>query len=48
MIHQAGFDTEGNRDGHVEGWNSSFDRLAELAGSMTATVLNGTGGAQVD
>ena len=47
-FHQTPFEDVSNRDGHVEGWGSSFDRLAELAGSMTATVLNGTGGAQID
>jgi uncharacterized protein YndB with AHSA1/START domain len=30
MFRQAAFDTKSNRDGHVGGWNSAFDRLAEL------------------
>lgn len=28
-FHQAPFATEGERDGHTGGWNSSFDRFAE-------------------
>ncbi len=28
-FHQAPFDTLANRDGHIEGWDSSFDRLVE-------------------
>ena len=28
-FHQALFDTPSNRDGHREGWTSSFDRLDE-------------------
>lgn len=30
VFHQTPFDTAGNRDGHGEGWNSSFDRLVDL------------------
>ncbi len=28
IFHQEPFTTASNRDGHSEGWNSSFDRLA--------------------
>lgn len=35
-LHQTGFDTVASRDGHNEGWNSTFDRLAGyLAGLNT-------------
>lgn len=27
VFHQAGFNSESERDGHNEGWSSSFDRL---------------------
>lgn len=30
---QEPFNTEGNRDGHNEGWNSAFDRLEEFLSS---------------
>lgn len=30
VFHQTPFADVDNRDGHVGGWNSSFDRLAEL------------------
>lgn len=30
VFHQTPFETAGNRDGHGEGWSSSFDRLADL------------------
>jgi uncharacterized protein YndB with AHSA1/START domain len=29
-FHQAFFDSIGQRDGHNQGWNSSFDRLADF------------------
>jgi uncharacterized protein YndB with AHSA1/START domain len=28
-FHQAPFQSDGERDGHTGGWNSTFDRLAE-------------------
>lgn len=34
VFHQTPFDTAPTRDGHGLGWNSSFDRLAELAGDI--------------
>lgn len=30
VFQQAPFEDAANRDGHVEGWNSSFDRLADF------------------
>jgi uncharacterized protein YndB with AHSA1/START domain len=30
VFRQALFDTKSNRDGHIGGWNSAFDRLEEL------------------
>jgi len=30
-FHQAPFQSTGERDGHVGGWTSAFDRLAEYA-----------------
>jgi len=30
VFTQTDFDTASNRDGHIEGWNSSFDRLQDL------------------
>jgi uncharacterized protein YndB with AHSA1/START domain len=33
-LHQAPFQSLGERDGHGEGWNSSFDRLAELLAAL--------------
>lgn len=30
VFHQTPFKDAGNRDSHIEGWNSTFDRLAEL------------------
>ena len=33
-FHQAFFDTPEQRDGHNEGWNSSFDRLDDLLKEM--------------
>ncbi len=33
-FHQAPFATEGERDGHTGGWNSSFDRFAEYLGAL--------------
>lgn len=29
VFHQTPFEDAGNRDGHISGWNSSFDRLAD-------------------
>ena len=26
-VHQTGFATEGDRDGHIPGWNTAFDEL---------------------
>ncbi len=33
-FHQAFFVTEKDRDGHVRGWNSSFDKLADYLGEV--------------
>ena len=35
-FHQSAFDTPTNRDGHVQGWISSFDRLVEFLKEATA------------
>jgi uncharacterized protein YndB with AHSA1/START domain len=35
-FHQAFFVTEKSRDGHVRGWNSSFDKLADYLGEVQA------------
>ena len=35
VFHQTGFDTQSNRDGHEEGWSSSFDRLADKLAEET-------------
>jgi uncharacterized protein YndB with AHSA1/START domain len=35
---QAPFATEGERDGHSGGWNSAFDRLAELIAGKAAVA----------
>lgn len=35
-LHQTPFESEGERDGHGEGWNSTFDRLEKaLAGEKS-------------
>lgn len=36
-FYQSIFNTSSNRDGHIRGWNSSFDRLADYlaSGAMT-------------
>ena len=42
-FHQAFFESAASRDGHMEGWSSSFDRLAEyLARVETGTVQKET------
>jgi uncharacterized protein YndB with AHSA1/START domain len=33
-LHQTPFQSLGERDGHGEGWNSSFDRLGQALGGM--------------
>lgn len=33
-FYQSIFNTQSNRDGHIRGWNSSFDRLGELLETM--------------
>ncbi len=35
-FHQATFNTESNRNGHNEGWNSAFDRLDDLLATLEA------------
>jgi uncharacterized protein YndB with AHSA1/START domain len=35
-FHQAFFVTDKDRDGHVRGWNSSFDKLADYLGQLQA------------
>jgi uncharacterized protein YndB with AHSA1/START domain len=35
-FRQGRFDTRQNRDGHGGGWNSTFDRLADLLAKETA------------
>jgi uncharacterized protein YndB with AHSA1/START domain len=41
-FHQAFFVTTADRDGHVRGWNSSFDKLQDyLGGVRTKEGLNG-------
>jgi uncharacterized protein YndB with AHSA1/START domain len=35
-FHQAFFVTDKDRDGHVRGWNSSFDKLADYLGEVQA------------
>jgi uncharacterized protein YndB with AHSA1/START domain len=33
-FHQAFFVTDKDRDGHIRGWNSSFDKLADYLGEV--------------
>jgi uncharacterized protein YndB with AHSA1/START domain len=35
-FHQAFFVTDKDRDGHVRGWNSSFDKLEDYLGQLQA------------
>ncbi|MGH7532726.1 MAG: SRPBCC family protein [Gemmatimonadales bacterium] len=33
-LRQTGFPSDGSRDGHRDGWTSTFDRLAEYLGGL--------------
>ncbi|HKD79859.1 MAG TPA: SRPBCC domain-containing protein [Candidatus Angelobacter sp.] len=33
-LHQSGFQSVAERDGHVDGWNSSIDRLVEYLATL--------------
>ena len=35
-FRQTGFDSDGQRDGHRGGWNSSFDRFEEYLATVSA------------
>ena len=34
QFHQATFETKASRDGHADGWSSSFERLAEYLATL--------------
>ncbi len=34
-FHQTGFTSDGQRDGHRGGWNSSFDRFEEYLATVS-------------
>ena len=45
-FHQAFFVTDKDRDGHVLGWNSSFDKLQDYLGEVQVQTKGGQHGKQ--